>query len=547
MGLFSKCFRSLRSTVVALCSSVRPKASALTAVIALGTALRLALFVWTCYQSPDLSTLHYSDTISYVEPAESLLDEGRFASHGQPELFRTPGYSLLLLPGIALQHVELVTFFIQLILSVATIWLVYGIALDLFGDSRAALGAALLMAVEPLAIIFTSALLSETLFTFVFVLFLRYFLRYLSSHKVVDLAVCGLLLAAATFVRPVTYYLPAALVVGLSARALWLGQPRLRLIHCGVFAVASVVPLAAWQMRNARVADYSAFSASADFNLYYHHAAWAIAQHRGQTLGSVQDEFGIRDDNAFDATHPDLRSASRAQRFAFMGLEGKRLVRQYFPEWVKVQIRNVMMIALNPGGTSFLQLATTTPVPRPQRLASAGVLATVRQMAAETPILFFASLVLGAVVGCMYLLSFLGWSASLKRRPWEMAVLLGITGYFVATSAAVVEARLRHPVMPMLCLLGGAGIVVLQHAIASLSARYANAQAAALVLYGRISQISCDRDASSPRPFAGLEIVSQAYPARSGLTPAKRGVLTRLATAAKRLPPTADNRRSSMG
>ena len=39
-----------------------------------------------------------------------------------------------------------------------------------------------------------------------------------------------------------------------------------------------------------------------------------------------------------------------------------------------------------------------------------------------------------------------------------MLVLVGISAYLMAVSSGVVEARMRHPVMPMLCLAGGAGI-----------------------------------------------------------------------------------------
>jgi 4-amino-4-deoxy-L-arabinose transferase-like glycosyltransferase len=473
----------------------------LAAVIALGAALRLALFLWSWHQSPDLATMHSPDAAAYVKPAEALLHQGRFYVDNQPEVFHTPGYPLLLLPGVAAGQVELVTFCIQWIMSVATIWLVYQMALELFGDRRAAFGAGLLMAIEPLAVIYTSALLSETLFTFVFVLSLRYLIRYLSSNSRFDLVACGLLLAAATYVRPVSYYLPAALMVGLMARALWLRQPRVRLAHCGLFAVACFVPLAAWQMRNAQVADYPAFSASGQFNLYFHQAAWAVAQRTGQTLESVQDEFGGASGKDLDKVHPELRGASRTERYAFMAREGKRLIRENLPYWMKAEIRNALRIALNPGGTSLLQLAARTPVVRPLRPASEGVLATVRQMANETPALLYASLALGMTVGVTYLLSIVGWLAGLRRRPWEMLALLGIGGYLIVVSSGVVEARMRHPIMPILCLLGGAGVVAIRRWAVSLSVPVAKPASAPTIFHGRISPLDHD---SEPQPLRRL-------------------------------------------
>jgi hypothetical protein len=188
-----------------------------------------------------------------------------------------------------------------------------------------------------------------------------------------------------------------------------------------------------------------------------------------------------------------------------MGREGKRFIRQYFPDWAKVQIRNALMIALNPGGTSFLQLALRTPVPRPQLPADEGILTTVRRMADQTPALFYTSLGLGISVAITYFLSTLGWAASVKHRPWEMVALLGIGGYLFAVSAGVVEARMRHPIMPMLCLLGGAGIVAVRRWTAPRPAQAAT-RFAALILHGRLSHLPCGADPASSQLFACLEL-----------------------------------------
>ena len=68
---------------------------------------------------------------------------------------------------------------------------------------------------------------------------------------------------------------------------------------------------------------------------------------------------------------------------------------------------------------------------------------------------FRASLVLGSVAFGIYLLSVAGWTMCLKRQPWAMLVLLGIGGYMTIVSCAGVDSRMRHPIMPALCLLGG--------------------------------------------------------------------------------------------
>src|SRR4028119_1635662 len=67
------------------------------------------------------STAYTPDTESYLVTARKLIESGQFATGVQPEIFRTPGYPLLLVPGILLGQQELVAIFIQIMLSCFTI------------------------------------------------------------------------------------------------------------------------------------------------------------------------------------------------------------------------------------------------------------------------------------------------------------------------------------------------------------------------------------------------------------------------------------------
>lgn len=113
----------------------------------------------------DTGRFYAPDTESYVKPAQELINHHRFYSEGTPEIVRTPGYPLLLTPGLALNRLWVVTLVVQIVLSSLTIYLVYRTAKTLFNSERASLIAATLYSVEPLSIIYTSLLLSETLFT----------------------------------------------------------------------------------------------------------------------------------------------------------------------------------------------------------------------------------------------------------------------------------------------------------------------------------------------------------------------------------------------
>ena len=157
--------------------------------------------------------MHQADTNSYLEPARSLLSRGDFSRQGVPELLRTPGYPLLLTAGVALGHVEVVTVALQMLLGLITIVVIFRLTRSLTGSRPAAIAAGLLLAVEPLSLIYTSYLMAETLFTCLLVLMIAALASYDRSNSFAQLTVAALLLAAATLVRPITYFLPPVIAM----------------------------------------------------------------------------------------------------------------------------------------------------------------------------------------------------------------------------------------------------------------------------------------------------------------------------------------------
>ena len=198
----------------------------LAGILLIALTARLALFAAACYRSPDMATLHTGDTRSYIEPATSLLKQGEFSDHGVPELIRTPGYPILLTLGIALGHVELITFALQTLLSLVTVAMVYQLTRSFTGSRPAAVYAGLFLAVEPLSLIYTSYLMAETLFTCLLVLMVAALANYDRRRAWAPLVAAGLLLAAASLVRPVTYYLPPLIALALAGRGFWRAEPR---------------------------------------------------------------------------------------------------------------------------------------------------------------------------------------------------------------------------------------------------------------------------------------------------------------------------------
>ena len=119
-------------------------------VLALALVLRVLLPVLAWVYTGDPKTFLNNDAPTYLKPAESLLRTGQFqyglvgrhTRPDEPEIVRTPGYPVFLLPGLAAGHVIPVTIALQVLASCLTVYLVYRITLLLFERRRLAVSCA---------------------------------------------------------------------------------------------------------------------------------------------------------------------------------------------------------------------------------------------------------------------------------------------------------------------------------------------------------------------------------------------------------------------
>ena len=82
---------------------------ALVLILGMAVLVRAAFAIGTWLIMRDPGVFYMTDTGSYVVPARELLARGTFTARGEPELLRTPGYPLFLLPGMWLGHLVTTT------------------------------------------------------------------------------------------------------------------------------------------------------------------------------------------------------------------------------------------------------------------------------------------------------------------------------------------------------------------------------------------------------------------------------------------------------
>jgi 4-amino-4-deoxy-L-arabinose transferase-like glycosyltransferase len=439
----------------------------LAGILLLALLLRGVVFAVAWYHSPDLTGVHYADTASYIEPAQSLLSSGDFYRHGEPELLRTPGYPLLLTAGIAAGHVEVVTIALQMLLSLVTVAVVYRLARSLTGSRPAAIAAGFLFAVEPLSLIYTSFLTTETLFSCLIVLMIAALVSYGRTNSYIQLTVAALLLAAATLVRPISFYLPPLIAMALLGRGIWQADTRWRgALAATVFLIASFGPTAAWQARNWTVAGYNGFSAVSALNLCFQQGASVVAALKNESLRAAQIEMGDWSVDLicekFYELHPELRHAGQAATYRFMQQEGSRLVRQHPGIYAKIHLRGMLMLLINPGGSELRMLNRLRESQERSHPIDSGVLDILREMHQKSPEVLYTNLVLAIGLGMIYLTATLGFFGSVGRWSWGLTVLVLVAGYLVTIAGGPTGfSRMRQPVMPLACVFSGIGVAAL--------------------------------------------------------------------------------------
>ena len=142
----------------------------------------------------------------------------------RPDAIRTPGYPLFLLSFIdgppTLDFLDKVLLS-QVLVSMLTLLASFYLFRIMLGNFYWAIGAALLTAFSPHLIAMNSYVLTETLFSFLIIVFLLCMILALKKQHVAWLFLPGLILGLACLVRPVVQYFPLFLLILFLAKAGW--------------------------------------------------------------------------------------------------------------------------------------------------------------------------------------------------------------------------------------------------------------------------------------------------------------------------------------
>jgi len=420
--------------------------------------LRLSLML-AAYASTGTRIMTQGDTASYLEPGRSLLLHAVFATAGQPEIDRTPGYPIFaMIAGMAFNNV-LLTATGQILLSLLSLLLVRRIADLVYPERNIGLIAAWLCAFEPLSILYTVRLMPETLFVLVLLVAIERLLIFQRTGRLTEIALAGGLLAAATFVRPVALYLGFLLAAGIS---LTTGSRRRRWMAPAVLLFCFVPWLAAWQIRNAVETGYRGFSSIVEKNLYFFQSAEVSAELQHISLESEQKRLGYPGESDYLAAHPEQAVWTRSQRLRYMRSQSTQVLTQHPALYLKTHLAGVGVVALSPCATEWLQMLNIYPSPEtmPRRILNEGIFASIGRILLSHPGVTLSMVFFEILLLLLYALAARGFMSPRQNRLAAFT-LLGIALYFLFISGgAQAVGRYRLPVMPILCVFAAAGVPI---------------------------------------------------------------------------------------
>jgi len=422
--------------------------------------LLFAIAIWKIHGA---TGFFKGDTPGYIDLAQSLLhgsflSPGTYSVQGTPEIFRLPGYPLLLLPAVALHHVVIVALLENFLLAAVSAWLIWKIVTSLLPGSTAATWAVLLYCFEPGGLVSSESIMSETAFTTTLLLFVWLLMRFFREPTYEKLTLSAIALGCATYIRPVPVYLALWLIpvfLVLLPKLSW----SQRATRATLFALMFGLTLVPWIVRNAVLANYKAFTSSQDWNLYFTSAATVQAKLEHRNPSDVMVEWGYTTSiEDYLRVHPEQRTWPEAKIARFWHTEAKRIITSHLLTYSIIHIRGCVRVIFNPGVAEVLRDVGMYPDasnPLAPKLDQ-GLISATLWLFHEYPV----SVVLIPLMIVQLFLYYLFAVVGLRRVPFETGFLFcALFFYFVLVSATpAAMSRYRVPVMPLVCSSAGVAI-----------------------------------------------------------------------------------------
>ena len=483
----------------------------LTAALLLTVLTRLVFILLPRVPIETKAVASIGDSREYIALARNLVSSHTFTRDTvppfRPELFRTPGYPLLLAipflltpPSSLLSSAHpssfiLLSLLLQLLLSLVTVWLTWRLAVELeLGPVTSAL-AALLVGLSPSLAFLSTKLISETLFLPMLLACMLLLNRYRLSGRALDLIGTGVCCGLLVLVRPIAIFFPFLIALYI----LWLGTGKTGTVprqagagdtsatrssrrsgdvspsrsspvfpglgSCLLFLVCASIVVAPWVIRNGTRTGRYIISTASEHNIYLYDAATVLAAEKGITIPQARDlmmaeaetKFGRIGTNDEATMWQKLAAVARPHFFRRPALA--------IPVW----LFGVAADFLNPISVGPLLIHSgASPAAGSANLLQSSLALLVKGKVTQAFTRAWQVRVGGAplfilvVLACATLFNLIliwfGFASLFLRRSRGLFWLLLPILYFTLLTGTVGDARFRAPIEPFLCLFAAVAL-----------------------------------------------------------------------------------------
>jgi hypothetical protein len=399
------------------------------------------------------------DPPGYLRLAVNLTEHGVYSQAAAvpylPDADRTPGYPLFLASIFAIAGPSMAAVAVaQSVLHALTGLLVARLGENLFGSARIGSAGALCWAAAPIPAIFCGILLTETLFTPVFLLTLL----LLSKPSVRRAAFAGGIAGIGILIRPIAFLIWPALFPTFVIRS----RGRKAMVDFAAFSAVLAAVLSPWMYRNAVVFGTPTLAAVQGVNLLYNTAAGYIAWMDGLTLAEArtvteQNYFAYLEQEGLQPANPV--EESNAESALAMRILLADPIRGFWFNGVD------SLNGFRPGA-SYMFVFLSPGTLEPDDLAEGELSPAVSNI--DRPEILLTMVLLSAFYGFLFLLAAAGIISLLRKRDWKTLSLFLLPSLILLYLPGISSnARFRIPIEPLMCLLAAAALLEILPPIAA--------------------------------------------------------------------------------
>lgn len=241
-----------------------------------------------------------TDSYEYINPAKQICENGKFNNiDNEVEIRRTPGTSIFLLPAVCLNlNLKIYITILNLIMVLLSAYFTCKIV-KLLNIEINSIFIFLIYLIDPTLFKHQYNILSDIIFLFWFTLALYFLFIGLKSNKFFYFVTGFVLITLATFIRPITLYLPYYLSIFLILFYIFSSTFRINfkfplMMACllGLILHYSLTQL--WAYRNYKATGVKEFTYLKAQNNYLFKTAGIIAKNQKKDFIDVQEEFRIK-------------------------------------------------------------------------------------------------------------------------------------------------------------------------------------------------------------------------------------------------------------